>query len=275
MSIFLVTILVLYGTVVPVSAGTIITSRLSGQNRYQTSVAIAGTYNNNGECNNVILASGDSFPDALSASILSKKLNAPILLVGATVSSSSDAWNYLYTHASQQRGTVYIVGGIGVIGSDFETKLASMGYSNIIRLGGADRYDTDILIVDDVNVPQGTPVFIASGENFPDALSVSSFSGSKQYPTLLVGADYLPEKTKSYLIDDQPSAVYIAGGNSVVSLELENKINTLVPAATVTRLAGADRFGTNAAVLNEFSPTPATIYLANGDVFPMSSRGVL
>ncbi|MDR3599321.1 MAG: cell wall-binding repeat-containing protein [Desulfosporosinus sp.] len=271
LSVVLATILVLFGTVVPVSAetvdGTNTTSRLAGQNHYQTSVAIAEDYNNNGDCGNVILASGDSFPDALSASILSKKMNAPILLVGTTVNTSSDAFNYLYTHESRQRGTVYIIGGTGVIGPDFETKLASMMFTNIKRLDGTDRYDTNILIVNEVNVLQGTPVFIASGENFPDALSISSFSGSKQYPTLLVGADYLPEQTKDYLLSEKPSAVYIAGGTSVVSQDIENQINVLVPGSTVTRMAGDDRFGTNVAVLKEFSPTPDIIYLANGDDF--------
>ncbi|MDR3602652.1 MAG: cell wall-binding repeat-containing protein [Desulfosporosinus sp.] len=271
LSVVIATILVLFGTVVPVLAGTVngtnTTSRLAGQDHYQTSVAIAESYNNNGDCNNVILASGDSFPDALSASILSKKMNAPILLVGSTVNSSSEAFNYISSHVSNT-GTVYIMGGTGVIGPDFETKLASMGYSNIQRLGGTDRYDTNMLIVNDVNVSQGTPVFIASGENFPDALSISSFSGSKQYPTLLVGADYLPEKTKNYIQSEKPSAVYIVGGTSVVSQDIKSQINALVPGITVTRLAGDDRFGTNAAVLNEFSPAPATIYLANGNDFP-------
>jgi putative cell wall-binding protein/alpha-tubulin suppressor-like RCC1 family protein len=271
LSVVIATILVLFGIVIPVSAetvnGTNSTSRLAGQDHYQTSVAIAEAYNNNGDCGNVILASADSFPDALSASILSKKLNAPILLVGTTVNTSSDAFNYLYTHASRQRGTAYIIGGTGLIGSDFDTKLASMMFTNIKRLGGTDRYDTNMLIVNEVNVSQETPVFIASGENFPDALSISSFSGSKQYPTLLVGADYLPEQTKNYLLSEKPSAVYIAGGISVVSQDLENQINALVPGSTVTRLAGGDRFGTNAAVLNEFSPAPDTVYIASGDDF--------
>ncbi|MDR3599172.1 MAG: cell wall-binding repeat-containing protein [Desulfosporosinus sp.] len=272
LSVILATLMILYATVVPVFAetvnGTDATSRLAGQDYYQTSVAIAEAYNNNGDCGNVILASVNDFPDALSASILSKKLNAPILLVGTTVNASSDAFNYLYTHSSQQKGTVYIVGGKGVIGPDFETKLTSIGYSNIKRLGGKDRYETNMLIVNEVNVPQDTPVFIASGENFPDALSISSFSGLKQYPTLLVGAGYLPEQTKNYLLNEKPSAVYIAGGTSVVSQDIENQIKALVPGTMVTRLAGDDRFGTNAAVLNEFSPAPDTIYLANGDDFP-------
>jgi alpha-tubulin suppressor-like RCC1 family protein/putative cell wall-binding protein len=271
LGVLLSIILILYGTVVPASAETVnetnaTISRLAGQDHYQTSVAIAGAYNNNGDCGNVILASGDGFPDALSASILSKKLNAPILLVGPFVNDSSDAFNYISTNVSNP-GTVYIMGETGVIGSNFETKLISMGYSNIKRLGGTDRYDTNMLIVNDVDVPQGTPVFIASGENFPDALSIASFSGSKQYPTLLVGANYLSEQTKNYLISDKPSAVYITGGTSVVSQDLENQIKTLVPDSKVTRLAGNDRYGTNAAVLNEFSPDPGTIYVADGDDF--------
>jgi len=271
MCVVLATILVIFGTVVPVSAGTVdgadTISRLAGQDHYQTSVAIAGAYNNNDECGNVIFASGNSFPDALSASLLSKKYSAPILLVGTTVNASSDAFNYLNTHATQQKGTVYIVGGTGVIGSDFETKLKSMGYSNIKRFSGTDRYDTNMLIVNDVNVTQGTPVFIASGENFPDALSISSISGSKRYPTLLAGVNYLSEETKSYLLSEKPSTVYIVGGTSVVSQDLENQIKALVPNTMLTRLAGEDRFGTNAAVLNEFSSAPETIYLANGDDF--------
>jgi len=269
--VVLATIMILSGTVIPMLADTTpgvdTTSRLAGQDHYQTSVAIAEAYNNNGDCGNVILASGDSFSDALSANILSKKMNAPILLVGTTVNASSDAFNYLYTHESRQRGTVYIIGGTGVIGPDFETKLASMMFTNIKRLGGTDRYDTNMLIVNEVNVSQCTPVCIASGENFPDALSIASYSGSKQYPTLLVGADYLPEKTKNYLLSEKPSSVYITGGTSVVSQDLESQINALVPGATVARLAGNDRFGTNAAVLNGFSPAPDTIYLASGDDF--------
>ena len=271
LGVVLATIMILSVTVVPVSAETIngtniTTSRLAGQDHYQTSVAIAGAYNNNGECGNVILASGNSFPDALSGSLLSKKLNAPILLVNTTVNGSSDAFTYMSAHVSNT-GTVYIVGGTGVIGLDFETKLTLMGYSNIKRLGGTDRYDTNMFIVNDVNVLQGTSVFIASGENFPDALSISSFSGSKQYPTLLVGENYLPEKTNDYLLNEKPSNVYIAGGISVVSQDLENQIKSLVPNATITRLAGDDRFGTNAAVLNEFSRAPDTVYIASGDDF--------
>lgn len=243
------------------------TTRLAGQNCYQTSVQIADNYIKNSECSSVILASGSSYPDALSASILSKKLNAPILLTNTTAGTSIDAFNFIASHLSTT-GTIYIVGGTGVIGADFNTKLASLGYSKIIRVGGANRYNTNMQIVNTVNVPQGTPVFIASGESFPDALSVASFSGYKQFPTLLAGPDYLPQDTISYLRNEQPSTVYITGGTSVVSQDLANQIKNVVPSATVMRLGGSDRFGTNAAVLKKFAPNPKTIYIASGNDFP-------
>lgn len=275
MGVVLATIMTLSGAVIPVTAGTVngtnTTSRLSGQDRYQTSMAIAEAYNN-AKCDNVILASGNDFPDALSASILSKKLNAPILLVATTVAASSEVFNYISAHV-YNTGTIYIIGGTSVIGTDFETKLASMGYDNNKRLGGTNRYDTDMLIVNETNVSQGTPVFIASGENFPDALSVSSFSGSKQYPTLLVGANYLPNRTKDYIVNNKPSSIYIVGGVSVVSQDLQNKIKALVPKATIKRLAGSDRFETSGVVLDEFPVVPDTIYLADGFNFPDALAG--
>lgn len=261
-----------YSTEASTVLGQTSNDRLSGQDRYKTAKAIAEEFNNAKCDGGVILASGNDFPDALSASVLSKKLNAPILLVDTTVGGSSEALDYINAHVPLN-STIYFVGGTAVIGADIETTLNATGYHNIKRLGGYDRYDTDMLVVNETNVPKGTPVFVASGENFPDALSVSSFAGSKQYPTLLVGQNTLPEKTKNYIANNLPSAVYIAGGLSVISQDVENQIRAIVPSATVKRLAGNDRFDTTGAVVNEFSANPQTIYLANGYNFPDALSG--
>ncbi len=246
-------------------------NRLAGQDRFQTAKVIGEEFNS-GEVVNVILASGVDFPDALSASTLSKKLNAPILLADVTSSGSAEALAYIQSHLAVG-GTIYIVGGTAVIGDDVETSLRVAGHSNIVRLAGNDRYDTDMEVVNEVNVPQGTPVFIASGENFPDALSVSSFAGSKQYPTLLVGLNTLPEKTRAYLAKNQPSTVYIAGGTSVVSQLAEAQIKTASPNSTIKRLAGNDRYDTAGVVAREFASAPKTVYLTNGLNFPDALAG--
>lgn len=245
--------------------------RLAGNDRYQTAKIISENLNSS-QSNNVILVSGNNFPDALSASVLSKKLNAPILLVDSTVSQSIEAFNYINAHVPTS-GTVYIIGGTAVISDEFETKLNSDGWNNVKRLGGYDRYDTDMLVVKEANVSPKTPVFVASGENFPDALSVASFAGTNQYPLLLAGQNYLSDDTKLYIANNKPSIVYIAGGTSVISKSIEDQIKALNPNASVVRLAGDDRFDTAAAVSTTFATNPQTIYLANGFNFPDALSG--
>ncbi|MCB8818319.1 cell wall-binding repeat-containing protein [Desulfosporosinus shakirovi] len=248
-------------------------SRLSGQNLYQTAKAISEDYNNS-TCENVILAYGKDFPDALSASILSKKLNAPILLVDNKFNeNTNEALTYISAHLSTTSGTVYIIGGTSAVGKDIEDKLNSSGYNNIKRIGGNDCFDTNLLVVGEANVPKGTPVFVASGNTFPDALSVSSFAGAKSFPTLLVGANYFPDKTKAFIENINPTDIYITGGTSVVSQDIENQLHTLVPGATIKRLAGNDRFDTAGLVAKEFASSPQNIYFADGYGFPDALAG--
>lgn len=258
----------LMNSMTPVGSGQ---ARLAGQDRFQTARTIGEDYNS-GKCTSIILASGNNFPDALSSNILSKKFAAPVLLVGDTVEQSAEALSYIAAH-SYPDTKIYIIGGTGIIGASFETELIKGGHINIERLSGYDRYDTAMAVVDKANVNSGTPVIVASGENFPDALGVSSFSGSNQYPTLLVGQNYLSDKTKNYLTSNKPTTVYIVGGVFVVSQAVEAQIKELVPTAVIKRLAGNDRFDTVAAVINEFSASPRTLFLANGFNFPDALAG--
>ncbi len=237
-------------------------NRFAGADRFQTARLIAEEFNS-GTVDNVILTSGNDFPDALSASVLAKKLEAPILLVDSKAEVSNEAFTYISQHLSKD-GTVYIIGGTGIIGTDFNTRLTEMGYLKIERIGGTDRYDTAILIAQRLAVENKTPVVIASGESFPDALSISSFVADKGWPILLAGKDYFSEGSKNYIASIQPAQVYIAGGSGVVSATVEPQIQSLVPATTLTRYAGKDRFETNALLMQTFALDPENIYLTTG-----------
>jgi putative cell wall-binding protein len=246
-------------------------NRIAGQDRFQTATAISEKFNS-GTVQDVIITSGNNFPDALSASVLAKKLNAPILLVSSTAADSTAAFGYITQHLSPS-GTVHIIGGTGVIGKDFETQLTGMGYQNVERIGGADRFATDILIAQKLTVDKNTPVVIASGENFPDALSISSIASSKGWPILLVGKDYLPQAIQDYLANEQPSNVYIVGGTGVVSEDVESQVQSLVTGASIQRLAGQDRLETNALIIQTFTPSPKNIYFATGYDFADALAG--
>ncbi|AFQ45863.1 cell wall-binding repeat-containing protein [Desulfosporosinus meridiei] len=237
-------------------------TRLAGQDGFKTARIIAEEYNS-GECSSIILVSGHNFTDALSASLLSKKFEAPILLAGSTVEDSAEAFDYINKH-SNSATKILIIGGTAAIGSSIETELIKGGHGNIERLSGYDRYDTGMAVVNKANVQAGTPVVVVSGESFPDALSTASFVGANQYPALLTSYSTLSAKTKEFLAGNKPATVYIVGGVGIISPEVEAQIRELVPNAVIKRLAGNDRFDTTGVVVNEFAVNPKTVYLANG-----------
>lgn len=227
---------------------------------------------NSDTVNDVIVTSGNNFPDALSASVLANKMNAPILLVDSKVKGSSSAFSYISLHLSKT-GTVHIIGGTGIVGTEFETRLNQMGYTNIDRIGGNTRYDTSLQIAEKLNFAKNTPVVIASGENFPDALTISSIASSKGYPILLVSKSGMSQGISEFIANDQPTQVYIIGGTAVVPDSIKDQVQSLAPSALINRLAGQDRFDTAGQVLKTFSLNPLTIYLASGMDFPDALAG--
>ena len=85
-----------------------------------------------------------------------------------------------------------------------------------LRIAGADRYVTSSLISENAWQPEETTVvFLASGEKFPDALSLASFGGSG--PVLLTAPDRLPAAVEAELQRLQPCVVIVAGGEASIS----------------------------------------------------------
>ena len=245
--------------------------RIYGATRFETAKAIAykvGT----GDIKDVIIASGNNFQDALCVSVLSKKLNAPVLLVDSEVENSSDAFQFI-TEKIQKTARIHIIGGTGVVSSDFQTQLNSLGYKNIERIGGSDIYNTDALIAKKLAVAKGTPVVVASGVSFPDALSISSIAAAKGYPIMLTDRDSLSQEVKDFIISDQPSKIYVIGGTAVISDTVQATLTSSIPSCSVERIAGVDRFETNSKILSQFSMNPETVYVASGVDFPDALAG--
>lgn len=237
-------------------------NRFSGQDRFQTSIAIARQEFQGQQVQNVVIASAYSFPDALAASTLAAKQKAPIVLVGSGMRDSEASLSFIKNHLTAG-GTVTIIGGAGVINKNIEKWLLNAGYV-VTRMGGTDRFGTDAIIVNNLNVDPGTPVVIASGYDFPDALGVASIAASKGWPILLSGPNQLPQAVQSFIEKDQPSNVYIVGGKGVLHDSIETAIKTADLSTQITRFGGQDRFETLSQILTSFYPNPTQIYLANG-----------
>lgn len=253
------------------------TQRLFGNNRYDTAKAIAVSYDT-GIINNVVIASGLNFPDALSGNILAKKLNAPILLVGLTPNESPETFDYIKNHLTPY-GNIYILGGPGAVNESIVNELVTMGFGcyNIKRLWGNGRYDTNLSIFNELSTPKGTPVVIASGNSFADVLSISSVAAVREFPIILSDQDNLPEQAIEILQNVQPSQVYIVGGTGVLTDNVKADIKSVTGLSDdqVIRLGGSDRYDTSLRIADYFKLNSDTVAFAWGEDFPDALVGGL
>ena len=124
------------------------------------------------------------------------------------------------------------------------------------RLAGADRYATAAAVAAS-GWDHAETVVVASGSGGTDALAASSMAGALDAPVLLTARDAAPAATLAALKAMSPSFVVVLGGTSAVSA---GAYAQLTAGTTATRISGADRYATAAAVLTDFhaSLDPAT-----------------
>lgn len=145
-------------------------TRISGKDRITTSVEISKSAYTTSE--NVVLASGFNFADALSAGQLASALNAPLLLSSQNKLDSQTKNEIERLKAKK----VYVVGGNNAISkSGVDTTLKSKNI-DVTRLEGQDRYSTSQKVMEKTKeIINPEYLLIASGKNFPDALAATGF----------------------------------------------------------------------------------------------------
>ncbi|HZK85638.1 MAG TPA: cell wall-binding repeat-containing protein, partial [Desulfosporosinus sp.] len=248
-------------------------NRLAGENSVDTALEIAKA-GYKGKLSNVVLATAQTYPDALAGSVLAYKLNAPILLVGSTETDQKKVLDYLETNLDSA-GTVYILGGTAVVSSAMEANVTAIGCKSIIRLGGVDRYETAMKIADHLELTTGTSLVLVNGESYPDALSISSMAGIMQSPILLIQKDGISEEVKEKIAEIQPEKVYIIGLEGVISTVAEREVAriTTLTQESIIRIGGFDRYETSLAVAQYFNLSGQSICIATGNNFPDALAG--
>ncbi len=166
--------------------------RVAGQTRYETSLVAAEI--NPKSSDTVIVATGGNYADALSVSPYAFASGSPVVLCDMSSGLTAGAMG---TISSKKYSKAVIVGGTAAVPASVERQLRSAGVKNITRLSGATRYDTSTKIAD-FELKSGLGftmdgVMLATGKNFPDALSAGPLAGRSRSPLLLVdpGASYV------------------------------------------------------------------------------------
>ena len=251
-------------------------TRLSGTDRFDTARRIAvATF---GTANTALLARADLFPDALSGSYLAGSTDggSPVLLteVNRIPSATNEALSALGTKR------VILLGGPAAISPAVEAELRSRNLQ-VERIGGRDRFETSQQIAERLGAAnvgsvdgQRTAV-VASGRNFPDALAGGPLSYARRLPSILTDTNSLPAPASSALSNLGIKKVFLLGGPSAVSGNVQSQIES--QGIAVERLGGANRQATAALIAttayDRLGFDDTHINLARGDFFTDALTG--
>lgn len=256
------------------------TERVYGQTSAGTAAAISQAGWANAKI--VILARDDYFSDALAAVPLaytyrndpSVAIPVPILLTSPN-SLDPETLNELKRLGTQ---IAIVVGGPGAISEGVSNQLRSNGITPD-RIWQNSSYGTaaDVAKRMDYNSKQwhtfSAPdtAIITTGENYPDAIAVSSPAAANNMPILLTKQDFLASETVSAISDLRISRAIIVGGPAAVSESVYSQLQSL-GVSVLVRLWGNTQYDTAVQIAtagqNYFHFTnPGSIFVARGDYF--------
>lgn len=266
--------------------------RTEGPDRYATAVEISKAYYPDGPVNGwdgnawdsytVVLCTGENFPDALAATPWAAQMGAPLLLTQGkklpkVVSDEIDRlkpWR------------VVIVGGKDVVSKGVTDALKAKG-TTVDRVAGDDRYETSVEIakryaqqldMDGIGWEKG--VFVARGDEFPDALAAGPAAAGMHRPVLLTRPARLPKSVNDWFFDVEIEDAVIIGGPTAVSADAKAEVDghlAWMSSPPSERWYGADRYATAADVAHNAYYLRALdfdmIGVATGENFPDALGG--
>jgi putative cell wall-binding protein len=240
---------------------------LAGGDRYATSVAIAAAaYPDSAKV--VYVATGENYPDALSAAPAAVKEGGPLLLVPPA--GVPDLVTNEIRHLAPQQ--IVVVGGPTTVSDTAFTQLSALAPT--VRISGTDRYETSRLVTARAFPGPVTKAFVATGFNFPDALSASAVAAGSGAPVILVPGTHpsVDTATTSFIQNKGITNIAIAGDENAVTAQIRNQLDAL-PGVTVQRFSGVDRFTTSGAINHASFTTTSNAYFATGTKFPDALAG--
>ncbi|TRW47584.1 cell wall-binding repeat-containing protein [Georgenia yuyongxinii] len=217
-------------------AGNADVSRISGDDRYQTAVAVANATRaaqgapgpaTTVAATPVFLTTGTDFGDALAAGAAAAQAGGVVLLTQGDKFDGykGKAWGEEYEASATldylfaanpdpekapilQANSITAVGGpaANAIGAGKVTDSVTQSISKVV---GSDRYETSVKVAQIPNlfdktatagVVDGAHYAIANGLAFADAVVASAFIANQDGPLLLTAPDALPKSVDSYLV---------------------------------------------------------------------------
>ncbi|VXC42423.1 cell wall-binding repeat-containing protein [Plantibacter sp. T3] len=256
------------GTAAPAQAATV---RLAGDDRFSTAVAISQAAFPDGGATVAYLATGFNFPDALSAAPAAMVEGGPLLL------TMRDRLPETVRAELSRLGVtkVVVVGGVNAVDASVVDELGVLGIT-VERVSGTDRFATSrALIQRAFSVTGATQVFLATGSNFPDALSAGAASGPRGIPVLLVdGSSSGPSLDDLGLFQALgTTSATLIGGSAAIGEGYAGGLRKSV--SSVGRIAGQDRYETSVLINSQFPSGSSSALIATGTAYADALAGAV
>lgn len=250
------------GTGISANATAPTVDRIAGTNRYGTASAVARAWS--GPVDLVYVVSGRTYPDALAASAKAGRDSAPVLLTDKN-SIPSETQSALRRLDPRR---IVVSGGTAVVTDATLRQLGSYSRSGTAtRVAGTNRYKTSAALAKDY-APGISRVYLASGEDFPDALSAAPLAGIHNAPLLLTRSGGLDSAVAAQLRRIKPREVIVVGNSTAISTATARSAASYAVNTTHIRISGTSIYDTSRRVAERFPANASTAYVASGEAFP-------
>ncbi len=199
-------------------------SRLSGPTRFETAAAITSAYFDT-DVPVLYVVDGLDFPEAVISGPIAFQQGGPVLLTRPDSIPSAVRSEI----ARLRPDSIVVVARDGTIDDSVLAELE--GFAHVTLISSADRYGVAAALSAYAPTPPEPVVYIAVGNDYPDALTGGVIASLEGAPILLVETDWIPEPVAAELTRLEPARIVVLGGTGVVSSFVEAALNGyLVPA---------------------------------------------
>lgn len=194
-------------------------TRVWGSSLYDTSAKISRTWKSSNE---VFLATGQRFEDAMSLAAVASGREAPMLLTRKAEVPASTIRELKRLKPTR----VYMAGGPLAISAKTERQVrAAVPNAKVIRYEGATRYDTSALIAKTFWPKGAQRQFIATADDFRDGLTGAVIASYNDAPMLLTKKSCMPSSVAGAMRSMQGWTNILLGGPVVLDETVAYKKN--------------------------------------------------
>jgi putative cell wall-binding protein len=231
--------------------------------------------------NGAIVVSSAGFADALSASGLAGMLDYPIVLTSPSALGVHARATLEALSNGRYGFEVIIVGGPASVFPETEEQIMALlgqrGY--VVRVTGADRFEVsqEVFFHGMMAGQWSDTMVVATGLNYPDALSIAPYAASSGAPLFLCNGQSLGATMLNDMRSGGFTRAVVVGGEASVSAEVFRSLEDIVGAGQVVRLGGEDRYQASLNIARWALTQPGSsingVAIATGQNFPDALAG--